>query len=98
MKLGMKLSRVLFFSLILAILLATAWSVYSSSKSYSTPKKAEKIKISITSKTDNFFQKSYQERLKEEGNRTKRTEKLIREGKLSDEPARYVKEDKKTIP
>lgn len=92
MKLGTNISRFLFIPLVFAILLATAWSVYSSSKSNSVPKKQAETKISAAPKADDFFQKLYNERLKEEGNRTERTEKLIRDGKLSSEPARFVKE------
>lgn len=87
---------------VLIILAATAWSVMSAQKQVKTeldaaPKAAieqQKIVSPAAVQGDVFFEKLYEERLKEEGNRAKIVEELIRKGVLSDKPARYVKETK----
>ena len=82
-----KWANIILIPIILAIFASTAWSVYKSSKT-----KPPQNKTQTTSSTQDFFKRLYRERLIEEGNRTKKVEQLIKEGKLSDEPARYVKE------
>lgn len=89
--------------IVLAILAATAWSVMSAQKQSSTPPAATTQTVSEPQKAappapaniqgNVFFEKLYEERLKEEGNRTKLVEELIRKGVLSDKPARFVKEN-----
>lgn len=88
---------------VLIILAATAWSVMSAQKQFGKKAVAAPEAIEEQPKTtplaqtsmkgDVFFQKLYDERLKEEGNRSKLVEELIRKGALSDKPARYVKEN-----
>jgi hypothetical protein len=89
---------------VLIILAATALSVMSAQKQAKKMPAAVPQAASEQQKTappapaavqgDVFFEKLYEERLKEEGNRTKIVEELIRKGVLSDKPARYVKEAK----
>jgi hypothetical protein len=88
--------------IVLVILAATAWSVMSAQKQYKTapavplqtagePQKSASSAVTNI-QGDVFFEKLYEERLKEEGNRTKVVEELIRRGVLSDKPARFVRE------
>jgi len=85
----MKLKNLVLIPVILAILAATAWSVYKSSKSGAPLQTPQTVTTNVPA--DNFFETLYRERLKEEGDRTAKVEKMIKEGKLSDKPARYTK-------
>lgn len=90
----MKLKNFILIPMILAILAATAWSVYKTSEK-NAPQPATAVQTP-QAPADNFFNSLYKERLKEEGDRTAATEKMLKDGKLSKEPARYVKENKET--
>jgi Tfp pilus assembly protein PilE len=74
--------------IIIAILAATAWSVHKSV--VRTAPQTQSVAIT-TGPTDHFFERLYSERLKEEGNRTDRVEQLLKEGRLSNQKARYTK-------
>lgn len=77
----------------LVILITTAWSVYSS---YSRAEKntAQQTVSAVEPQQEQkigFFEKQYSDRLKEEGIRTDKVEKMIKEKKLSDKRARYAR-------
>ncbi len=85
----MKLKNLVLIPIILAILAATAWAVYKTSEK-AAPEPAAAAQPQ-RAQPENFFESTYRERLKEEGNRTAVTEKMIKDGKLSSEPARHLK-------
>lgn len=72
---------------IIAILAATTWSLYNLIKR-PTPVPTAAV---LAPPTEGFVKLFYQERLKEEGNRTAHVEKLIKQGVLSDKKAAYFK-------
>jgi hypothetical protein len=70
-----------------SIAAATAWSVYNLLE-----KQAPVTTTAVVAPTTEGFMKSlYDERLKEEGNRTALVERLIEKGVLSDKKALYFK-------
>ena len=81
-----KTRNLIVIPIVLAIIAATAWSVYHSANILPPVQKVELT----TQPTEDFFERLYQERLKEEGNRTSHVKELLKEGKLSREPARYT--------
>ena len=88
----MNLKNLILIPIILAILATTAWSVYrQDNKGIAAQAPKEPV---VTVPAQNFFETLYRDRLKEEGNRTGKVEKLVKEGKLSDKPAQYFKEAK----
>ena len=73
--------------IVIAILASTGWSVYHLAQKPSSNTPA----IVIAQPSENFFLNLYQERLREEGNRTSRVEKMIKDETLSGTKARYFK-------
>lgn len=90
----MQNKNIVLIIIMVAILVATGWSVYRSQgrAPVIAPASAVAAPQDVVPAGE-FFKKQYESRLKEEGNRTERVEKMLKEGKLSNRPARYWKEE-----
>lgn len=88
----MKKGNLLLAAVIIAISATTAWSVYRSNAiRVGATSVAPNGEVKTSPTHDVFFKSLYRERLKEEGDRTLQVEKMVKDGKLSDKPARYTK-------
>ena len=90
----MKKENLILMIILVAILVATGWSVLRSQGPMAVIEPAAAVAAPAAEMpAGEFFKKQYETRLKEEGNRTVRIEKMIKEGNLANRPARFGKEE-----
>lgn len=90
----MKKGNIILMAILVAILVATGWSVYRSQDRMTVIEPVAAVAAPAAEMpAGEFFKKQYETRLKEEGSRTTRVEEMIKEGKLANRPARFEKEE-----